>query len=90
MWYSTSSGRIALQITKSQAMGASHQGQCDADVLALSKVPAIARQLAKLDPALVAEELKEFGAWDEAELSDHAQNIQRLLWTACGDITDQA
>jgi hypothetical protein len=46
-------------------------------------------QLQKLDRALVASELREYGAWDSDELADHAQNLQRLLWIACGDIAEQ-
>ncbi len=88
MWFTTSSGRIELQMTKDQARGASHQGQCDDDVKALSEVPAIARQLVKIDPALLRDELREYGAWDDDELQDHAQNLQRILWLAAGDIVD--
>ena len=88
MWYSTSSGRIELKITKAQAHDGSHQGQCDADVKYLSEVPAIARQLAKIPVELLASELKEYGAWDAEELADHDQNLQRLLWLACGDIVE--
>lgn len=88
MWFTSSSGRIELQMTLEQARGASHQGQCDADVLALSKVPAIAEQLAALNPTVLAAELKEYGAWDTEELADHEQNIQRILWLAAGDIVD--
>ena len=50
---------------------------------------AIAEQLAKLDPKLLASELKERGAWDEAELADHDQNLQRILWIAACDIAEQ-
>ncbi len=88
MWYSSSSGRIELRITKVQAQIGSHQGQCDDDVLWLSQQPKIRRQLAKIDPALLAKELQEYGAWDEVELADHEQNLQRLLWLACGHIND--
>jgi len=52
------------------------------------KAPAINRQLKKLDPALVAVCLKEYGAWDAAELSDHTDNLTRLLWCACCDIAE--
>lgn len=86
--FSTSSGRIELQISLSDAQSASHQGQCDDDVQALSEVPYIADQLAKVDPELLKAELSEYGAWDDSELSDHAQNLQRLLWLACGDIVE--
>jgi hypothetical protein len=88
MWFSTSSGRIELKMTLAQARSASHQGQCDNDVRALSEVPAIRRQLERIDPALLRAELREYGAWDETELVDHAQNLQRLLWIAAGDICE--
>ena len=88
MRWTSSSGRIELNITKRQAAGASHQGQCDGDVAELCRVPAIARQLRAIDPALLREELSKWGAWDETELADHAQNLQRLLWLAAGDIND--
>lgn len=85
---STSSGRIEVTMSLEQAKAASHQGSCDDDVLALSTVPAIAEQLAKIDPLLLRAELREFGAWDELELMDDAQNLQRLLWTLAGDIVE--
>lgn len=88
MWWVTGSGRIELRITKAQAQSASHPGPCDADVKALSWVPAIRRQLNKIDPALLRAELGEHGAWDETELADHEQNLQRILWVAAGDVAD--
>lgn len=88
MWWCSSSGRIEIQMTKAQAASASHQGQCDDDVMALSRVPKIARQLAKIDPETLRRELDEYGAWDDAELADHDQNLQRILWLAAGDIVD--
>ena len=90
MYWTTGSGRIELNITKRQAAGASHQGQCDSDVAELCLVPAIARQLRAIDPALLREELSEYGAWDAVELADHAQNLLRLVWLAAGDIKEGA
>lgn len=89
MFWSSSSGRIELQMTLKQARGATHIGRCDGDVLALSMQPNIARQLKKIDPATLRSELKEYGAWDSRELADHDQNLQRLLWLAAGDISDR-
>ena len=89
LWFTTGSGKIELKISLSDAKSASHQGQCDADVLALSKVPYIAEQLAQIDPQTLRDELREHGAWDSDELADHDQNLQRLLWIACGDIVEQ-
>ena len=89
MWYSSSSGRIALQITKDEARSASHQGQCDGDVYELSRKPRIARQLAAICADDLRNELREYGAWDAVELADHDQNLQRILWLACGDIVEE-
>ena len=89
MLWKESLGRIELQITLAQARACSHPGPCDSDVLALSQHPKIARQLKKLDPKLVAECLKEYGAWDAEELTDHPQNLQRLLWIAACDIAEE-
>ena len=88
MYWTESLGRIELQITKKQAGSCSHPGQCDVDVEALMQAPSIARQLKKLDPAIVAACLKEYGAWNELELSNHNDNLTRLLWCACCDISE--
>lgn len=88
-YFCTSSGRIELEMTKAQAASASHSGSCDDDVHELSCNPTIRDQLNKIEPALLASELKEYGAWDEIELADHDQNLQRLVWIAAGDIADR-
>ena len=87
-WFMSGSGTVDLCMTAEQARGASHQGQCDADVEALSREPAIAKQLAALDPVLLAADLREYGAWDAVELADHKQNLQRILWIAAGGIRE--
>jgi len=89
MYYTTGSGRIELQITKKQAGIGSHAGQCDNDVAYLRTLPTIKRQLDKIDAEVLKAELAEYGAWDEIELSNHDENLTRLLWLACGDIQDQ-
>jgi hypothetical protein len=86
--WSSSSGRIELQITREQARSAAHGGQCDNDVKALSQNPMIAGQLSVLAPEMVSNELRDYGAWDAEELADHEQNLQRLLWCACGDLNE--
>lgn len=88
-WWSTSSGRIELELTADDARCGSHQGPCDDDIADLRRVPYIRDQLDKFGPALLAEELKEWGAWDENELADHDQNLSRILWLACGGIVDE-
>lgn len=88
MYWSTSSGKIELLITKHQARIGSHSGDCAQDIAYLRKYPRIRRQLAKLDPVVLALELKEYGAWDGVELADHDANLSRVLWIACGDIAE--
>lgn len=86
-WIS-SSGTIELNITNKQAAAGYHAGDCADDISALAHNPKIAAQLAALNPDSVAAALKEYGAWDSVELSDHEANLMRLLWIACGDIME--
>jgi hypothetical protein len=88
-WWSSSSGRIEFQLTESQAGKGHHSGACDSDIEELLNLPDIKAKLAAINPALVAQELAEFGAWDAEQLADNAENLARLLWIACGDIFDR-
>jgi hypothetical protein len=90
MWFTSSHGTIEIQMTMAQAQSASHQGQCDDDVQALSNNRKIRRQLERITPEVLRKELAEYGAWDEQELADHEQNIQRILWIAAGDIVENS
>ena len=88
MHWTDSYGFIELTITKAQEHAGHHQGQCDRDIADLRRVPSIKKQLDRLDPDRVREVLRDYGAWDQAELSDHDANLDRLLWIACGDIVE--
>lgn len=88
-WYTSSCGRIELCMSLEDAQCASHQGQCDDDVRALSQRSDIREQLDAIRPEVLREELDGYGAWDETELADHEQNLQRLLWLAAGHIADE-
>lgn len=87
-YYWTGEYGLELRLTEEQARGASHQGQCDDDVLALSQDPGIASQVAQWPADALRAELREYGAWDATELQDHSQNIQRMLWLAAGAVLD--
>lgn len=87
--WSSGCGRLNLWLTLEDAASASHQGQCDDDVKALSEKDYVACQLEKMDAAQIAADLKGYGAWDAAELADHGQNLQRLVWLAACDITER-
>jgi len=88
MWWTSSSGKIELDIKLRDAHVGYHQGQCDGDIARLRTLPYIRRQLGKLDPTIVSEELREHGAWDDGERQNHNDNLTRLLWIACGDIVE--
>ena len=79
---------LILDITKSEADSAIHPGACDEGILALSLTPRIKRQTKKLDVKKLREVLYEYGAWTDDELQDHEENIQRILWIACGNIVE--
>jgi|LakMenEpi03Aug12_release.lakeMendotaPanAssembly.Ray.scaffolds.fasta_scaffold675841_2 hypothetical protein len=88
-WWSDSHGYIELQLDLEDAATGYHSGQCDDDIAALRAVPYIAEQLERLDPETVALSLRGWGAWDNAELAKHDDNLSRLLWLACADIAEQ-
>lgn len=89
MWYTSGNGRIELQLTKKQAQTGSHSGKCDNDIAYLRQLPTIKRQLNKLDADILKNELDEYGCWDAKELSNHDENLTRILWIACSDILEQ-
>lgn len=86
--WTSSSGRIELDLTMEQASKGYHSGQCDRDIVELRSYPEIENQLQKLDPLVVKNELKETGGWDNVELANHEDNLDRLLWIACGDLIE--
>ena len=89
IYWASSSGVIELTLTLEQASKGYHQGQCDLDIAELRADSQISGQLDKLAPAAVRETLKEYGAWNDVELSDHEANLDRLLWIACADLVEQ-
>lgn len=44
----------------------------------------------EIDPESIRSELKEYGAWNEEELSDDEENRRRIFWIACGNLYDEA
>jgi len=87
-WWTSGCGRIDLQIDLKDAKDCSHSGSCDSDIEWLKSCPYIIEQTDKLDKLLLADILREYGAWDDADLLDHDANIDRILWIACCDITE--
>lgn len=65
-----------------------HSGPCDADIDNCLLLPEIVAELAKIDPVKLAKVLQDYGAWDKEQLKNHAENLQRILWLAAGDIQE--
>jgi len=87
-WTSSSTGSLHLTLTKDDVESGSHSGACDDDIAYLRTLPRIASQLDAMPKCTLKSELREYGAWDAHELSDHDANLSRILWLACGDIRD--
>ena len=81
--------RFEIQMTRAQADSASHPGPCDFDVAELLRDKKIVRQLDKIGPEKLRAELYGYGAWDDAELADDAQNRARIVWIAAGIISEE-
>lgn len=88
-WWSTSSGRIELRIAIEDVRQIARSGDNEADVIEVSKRPYMAKQLTKIKPEVLAEELREYGGWDDDKLNDNAQNLQRILWIAAWDVFEE-
>lgn len=78
-----------IEMTREQAMDASHSGDCETEVDELLLDPDIAKQLDKIGDEVIKTELKEYGAWDDEELTDVKMNQKRIVWLAAGNIRDE-
>lgn len=87
MW--TSFNNLEIEMTLRQAEFCSHPGDCFHDVEALMGEPSIKRQRSKIDPELIRQELREYGAWEDEELADDEANWQRILWLGACDIAEE-
>lgn len=79
---------LELIVTDAQAKSVSHPGPCDDDVEYLCNLPEIREQTDAWDDEKLRCELREFGAWDEEELSDREANVRRLVWSLCCDYVE--
>lgn len=75
-----------IELTEEEANIGSHIGQCDEDIEYLLNTDHIREQLNNIPADIIANELREYGAWDEEELKNEDKNKARILWIACGDV----
>lgn len=80
---------LELELTMEQAKSCSVGGQDNGPaVKELLQDATIREQVDKWNSERLRKELREYGAWTDAELRDDEQNQVRLLWIACGDIAE--
>jgi folate-binding Fe-S cluster repair protein YgfZ len=82
--------RFTVIMTKDQALSCSHQGECYDDCKELAKNKVVIRQFKKIAKEDIAQELKEYGAWDKEELENNEENIIRILWLAANNIKEES
>ena len=78
--------RFEITLPEQAVKDCSHSGACDDDVEYWESRIGI---LITVDPELIRSELKDYGAWDDKELSDDKANRQRIIWLAAGQIQDE-
>ena len=78
----------SLNITKAVANECSRSGNNEYSVNYYMNLPKYKKQLLKLDKEQVRNELNDLGVWEDDELKNHENNLQRLFWLACGNISD--
>jgi len=78
----------SLNITKAVANECSRSGNNEYSVNYYMNLPKYKKQLLKLDKEQVRQELNDLGAWEDDELKNHEDNLQRLFWLSCGNIMD--
>lgn len=78
-----------LRITRKDAENCSRSGDMESNILDLMQKRYIKNQLPSLNPESLAKELKDCGAWDESELSNHEENLKRWVWLSCCDISER-
>lgn len=88
MKYATFNYISEIELSDEVVNACSHQGQCDEDVKASMKLPEVKAQLDNIDKGQLVKELSEYGAWSDEELSNHQDNLMRILWIASGSISD--
>lgn len=90
--YWASFNRFEMRLPAQCVIDCSHSGKCDDDVDAW--VDRIRQRIEtdnfpnKPTPDKIRDELSEFGAWDDEELKDDAQNFKRIVWLAACNIAE--
>lgn len=85
-WRDGESGRLPLTLRLDDVLSIPKSGSADAFIADLRTIDRIERQLQAMPADEVRRVLAGYGAWDDEKLSDHNDNLDRLLWIAAGDL----
>jgi hypothetical protein len=80
---------LELHLKLGDALNCSQQGDCSAAVNETLRLPYVRAQLAQIDSERLRGYLREFGAWDAAELADDGANLARFVWDAACSIREE-
>jgi hypothetical protein len=78
----------SIQLSEDDIQSVPNSGPADESIRALRAKPEIIEELREIDPIELVKELLEYGAWDDKELSNHNDNLDRILWCAISDIKE--
>ncbi len=82
--------RFTLELTHDQAMATSAPGQDASNAVEwVLTDPRVVAQLDDIGYESLKDELTEYGAWDEDELTDDDANRRRIVWLAGCDIREE-
>lgn len=68
----------------------SHSGDCVNDIQECLLMPEVKAELSEINPDALIKELSEYGAWDDNQLSVHRDNLERILWIAACNISEDS
>ena len=84
----SSSGTIEFPLTGEQIHCICTSGSNDLASKMVSKDEQVAKWMERYSDEQLKSVILEYGAWDEEELTDRQQNIERIVWLLAWDVFD--
>jgi len=64
-------------------------GAAEGSISAVRALPEVIAELSEINAEALRNELKDYGTWEESQLADHNENLNRILWIAALEIQDE-
>lgn len=87
-WIGGDNGDLELELTEEQFMSIPRGQDCSPEVKIIRQDPKVEEQLKRMSVESVKTYLFHFCCWEDDELNDHEENLDRLVWLACEDIRE--